>query len=78
MDAEYGQTHEERYRRHWRLRVRECILVDVIERSEDDHRAVDDMLAMLRPGGKLMITVPASMKLRDRHDVINRHCRRRC
>jgi hypothetical protein len=48
----------------------------VIEHIEDDHRAVDDMLAMLRPGGKLVITVPASMKLWDRHDVINRHYRR--
>lgn len=50
--------------------------LDVIEHIEDDHRAVDDMLAMLRPGGKLVITVPASMKLWDRHDVINRHYRR--
>lgn len=50
--------------------------LDVIEHIEDDHRAVDDMLAMLRPGGKLVITVPASMKLWDRHDEINRHYRR--
>jgi len=50
--------------------------LDVIEHIEDDHRAVSDMLAMLRPGGKLVITVPASMKLWDRHDEINRHYRR--
>jgi hypothetical protein len=34
------------------------------------------MVAMLRPGGKLLITVPASMLLWDRHDEINRHYRR--
>ena len=50
--------------------------LDVIEHIEDDQQAVADMLAMLRPGGKLVITVPASMKLWDRHDEINRHYRR--
>jgi SAM-dependent methyltransferase len=50
--------------------------LDVIEHIEDDHAAVDAMLAMLRPGGKLVITVPASMLLWDRHDEINRHYRR--
>jgi len=50
--------------------------LDVIEHIEDDHRAVEDMLSMLRPGGRLVITVPASMLLWDRHDVINQHYRR--
>ena len=50
--------------------------LDVIEHIEDDQAAVDAMLAMLRPGGKLVITVPASMMLWDRHDEINRHYRR--
>jgi SAM-dependent methyltransferase len=50
--------------------------LDVIEHIADDHRAVEDMLAMLRPGGKLLITVPASMLLWDRHDEINQHYRR--
>ena len=38
--------------------------------------AIGDMLAMLRPGGKLLITVPALMALWDRHDEINCHYRR--
>lgn len=50
--------------------------LDVIEHIEHDDQAVTDMLAMLRPGGKLVITVPASMLLWDQHDVINMHYRR--
>jgi 2-polyprenyl-3-methyl-5-hydroxy-6-metoxy-1,4-benzoquinol methylase len=50
--------------------------LDVIEHIEDDSQALDDMLVMLRPGGRLIITVPAFMMLWDRHDEINRHYRR--
>lgn len=50
--------------------------LDVIEHIEDDGKAVDDMLAMLRPGGKMVITVPAFMALWDHHDDINNHLRR--
>jgi SAM-dependent methyltransferase len=50
--------------------------LDVIEHIEDDGQAVADMLSMLRPGGKLVVTVPASMSLWDHHDVINMHYRR--
>jgi len=151
MDKDYGQIYEELYRHHWWFRVREEILLqvidglnitkpaeildvgcgnglffgqlerfgnvrgievddslitanspnrnrifnrplgdpqyamlqfdlitalDVIEHIEDDYKAVSDMLGMLRPGGKLLLTVPASMMLWDRHDEINRHYRR--
>jgi hypothetical protein len=34
------------------------------------------MVAMLRPGGYLLMTVPAFMTLWDRHDEINHHFRR--
>ena len=50
--------------------------LDVVEHIEDDRQAIDDMFAMLGPGGKLIVTVPASMMLWDRHDEINRHYRR--
>jgi len=50
--------------------------LDCIEHIEDDRKAVEDMVGMLRPGGKLLITVPASMMLWDHHDVINQHFRR--
>jgi SAM-dependent methyltransferase len=50
--------------------------LDVVEHIRDDEAAVAAMLAMLRPGGTLVMTVPASMLLWDRHDEINQHFRR--
>lgn len=50
--------------------------LDVIEHIEDDHHAVGAMMHMLRPGGWLVITVPALPKLWTRHDDINKHYRR--
>lgn len=50
--------------------------LDVVEHIEDDRHAIEAMLKMLRPGGTLVMTVPASMMLWDRHDVINKHYRR--
>lgn len=50
--------------------------LDAIEHMEDDSTAVRDMVAMLSPGGWLVITVPAFMLLWDRHDEINHHYRR--
>lgn len=50
--------------------------LDVIEHIEDDAAAVDAMVGMLRPGGTLLLTVPASMKLWDEHDRMNHHFRR--
>ena len=62
--------------RYHGLRFDLITALDVVEHMEDDRQAVDEMFAMLRPGGKLIITVPASMKLWDRHDEINGHYRR--
>lgn len=50
--------------------------LDVIEHIEDDAAAVRSMLQMLAPGGRLLITVPASTSLWDEHDRINHHYRR--
>jgi SAM-dependent methyltransferase len=50
--------------------------LDVIEHIEDDRAAVAHMAVMLRPGGLLVVTVPALMTLWDHHDVINHHYRR--
>jgi SAM-dependent methyltransferase len=50
--------------------------LDVVEHIEDDRKAIADMVAMLRPGGYLLMTVPAFMTLWDRHDEINHHFRR--
>lgn len=50
--------------------------LDVIEHIEDDAHAVASMAHMLRPGGHMLITVPAFNALWDEHDEINHHFRR--
>ena len=50
--------------------------LDVLEHIEQDQEVLRELLSMLEPGGRLLITVPASMLLWDRHDEINHHCRR--
>ena len=49
---------------------------DVIEHIEDDKHAVAEMVRMLKPGGYLLITVPAFRVLWDVHDEVNHHFRR--
>jgi SAM-dependent methyltransferase len=49
---------------------------DVIEHIDDDRAAISNMAAMLRPGGLLVVTVPAFEFLWDYHDDINHHRRR--
>lgn len=50
--------------------------LDVIEHVEDDETALRTLCSMLKPGGKLMMTVPALMSLWSYHDVVNHHFRR--
>jgi len=50
--------------------------LDVIEHIEDDSAAAAEMVRMLKPGGRLVMTVPAFMSLWDEHDEINLHFRR--
>ena len=50
--------------------------LDVIEHIEGDRSAVENMMHMLKPGGWLLITVPALPMLWTRHDEINMHFRR--
>jgi 2-polyprenyl-3-methyl-5-hydroxy-6-metoxy-1,4-benzoquinol methylase len=50
--------------------------LDVIEHIEDDATAIEHLVAMLRPGGYLVLTVPAFMLLWDAHDERNHHFRR--
>ena len=50
--------------------------LDVVEHVEDDSAAVERLASMLKPGGKLVLTVPSYMWLWSGHDVANRHFRR--
>ena len=55
----------------------ECLLsFDVIEHIEYDARELAEYYRILKPGGIMILTVPAYMWLWSAHDDINRHRRR--
>lgn len=49
---------------------------DVIEHVDDDHGAMESLAKRLKPGGKLVVTVPAHQWMWSAHDVVNHHQRR--
>lgn len=49
---------------------------DVIEHVENDKKSVFEMIRVCKPGGKIIITVPALMCLWSHHDEVNQHVRR--
>ena len=49
---------------------------DVIEHIADDSAALASIAKRLKPGGKLVITVPAHPWMWSAHDVVNHHQRR--
>ena len=49
---------------------------DVIEHVEDDQKAILELERVLKPGGLMVLTVPANMSLWSEHDMINHHFRR--
>ena len=49
---------------------------DVIEHIADDAGAIASIAAKLKPGGKLVMTVPAHAWMWSAHDVVNHHKRR--
>lgn len=49
---------------------------DVIEHIDDDDAALATIAAKLKPGGKLVMTVPAHPWMWSAHDVVNHHKRR--
>lgn len=51
-------------------------LLDVLEHVEDDRAALRSLARRLRPGGKLLLTVPAHPWMWSAHDVANHHHRR--
>jgi 2-polyprenyl-3-methyl-5-hydroxy-6-metoxy-1,4-benzoquinol methylase len=53
-----------------------ALMLDVLEHIEDDRSALDSARAAIRPGGALVVTVPALPWLWSRHDEANAHFRR--
>ena len=51
-------------------------LLDVLEHVEDDRSALEAIATRLKPGGKLLITVPANPWMWSAHDVAHHHFRR--
>jgi SAM-dependent methyltransferase len=50
--------------------------LDVIEHTPDDRRTLGELRRVTRPGGALVVTVPAHPMLWSAHDEANRHYRR--
>ncbi len=50
--------------------------MDVIEHTPDDCGSLRELRRVTRPGGTLVLTVPAHPLLWSTHDVVNRHYRR--
>ena len=51
-------------------------MLDVLEHIEDDEAALVSLARRLRPGGRLLITVPAHPWMWSAHDEVNHHKRR--
>lgn len=52
------------------------VLFDVLEHIQDDREALDILENILKPNGKILITVPALKVLWSDHDVTHHHHRR--
>ena len=52
------------------------LMLDVLEHLDDDAAALRQVKPVIRTGGLLLATVPASPKLWSQHDVLNQHRRR--
>ena len=51
-------------------------LLDTVEHIPDELGVFEECARVLKPGGKLLVTVPAFMWLWSYNDEINEHCRR--
>ncbi len=52
------------------------IASDVLEHIEDEAQALREWVRVLKPGGQLLVFVPAHAYLWSEHDVVNHHFRR--
>jgi SAM-dependent methyltransferase len=53
-----------------------ALTLDVLEHLDDDRGGLGELRRVVRPGGFLIVTVPAHPRLWSRHDDINHHRRR--
>jgi SAM-dependent methyltransferase len=53
-----------------------ALALDVIAHVQDDLKALEELFRILRPGGSLLVTVPALRMLWSAHDAANGHYRR--
>ncbi|MGI8557358.1 MAG: class I SAM-dependent methyltransferase [Solirubrobacteraceae bacterium] len=53
-----------------------AVSLDVLEHLDDDRRALRELRRTVKPGGTLLVTVPAYPWLWSEHDVVNHHHRR--
>jgi SAM-dependent methyltransferase len=51
-------------------------ILDVLEHVEADELALGSMARKLKPGGRILVTVPAHPWMWSAHDVVNHHQRR--
>ena len=51
-------------------------LLDVLEHVEEDRPALEAIAAKLKPGGRILLTVPANRWMWSAHDVAHHHFRR--
>jgi SAM-dependent methyltransferase len=51
-------------------------ILDVLEHVEEDREALKSIAGKLRPGGRILIAVPAHPWMWSAHDVVNHHKRR--
>jgi hypothetical protein len=51
-------------------------LLDVLEHVEDDRAALETIADKLKPGGRILLTVPAFPWMWSAHDEVNHHHRR--
>jgi SAM-dependent methyltransferase len=51
-------------------------LLDVLEHVPDDRSALESILTRLKPGGALLLTVPANKWMWSAHDIAHHHYRR--
>lgn len=51
-------------------------ILDVLEHVEEDRAALESIARRLKPGGRILVTVPAHPWMWSAHDVVNHHKRR--